>query len=141
LAAGRRGTYSLGPSISVPIFEGGRLAGTLDLTKTEQPEAAIAFQKTVLNAWQEVDNALVAYAEEQRRNGALNTQVDQARPAVALARDQDQKGTTDFPHVLDAERQALSAERQEADRAALATNLVALYKALGGGRDEGAIKI
>jgi NodT family efflux transporter outer membrane factor (OMF) lipoprotein len=130
-------TYDFGPSISIPIFEGGRLTGNLDLTKAEQQEAAISFQRTVLNAWQEVDNALVAYAKEQGRSARLHEEVGQARQALALARQQNQKGITDFLHVLDAQRQLLAAEQDEADSSVtVSTNLVSLYKALGGGWDE-----
>ncbi|MEI9986192.1 MAG: TolC family protein [Aliidongia sp.] len=129
-------TYSAGPSIQIPIFEGGRLSGNLELTKTEQQEAALAFQKTVLNAWQEVDNALVGYDREQRRLAQLHQQVEQTRRALALARQQYVAGTIDFLRVLDTQRQVLSAEQQEADSsAAVSTNLVSLYKALGGGWD------
>jgi NodT family efflux transporter outer membrane factor (OMF) lipoprotein len=130
-------TYSFGPSISIPIFEGGKLKGNLDLTKSEQQEAAIDFQKTVLNAWSEVDNALVAYDAEQRRDGQLRIQVDQTHQALSLAQQQYARGTTTYLQVLDAQRQVLSAEQAEADsRATISTNLVSLYKALGGGWDE-----
>lgn len=130
-------TYSFGPSISVPIFEGGKLKGNLELTKTEQQEAAITFQKTVLNAWSEVDNALVAYDAEQRRDTQLRVQVDQSHQALALAQQQYTRGETDYLHVLDTQRQVLSAEQTEADsRATISTNLVALYKSLGGGWDK-----
>jgi NodT family efflux transporter outer membrane factor (OMF) lipoprotein len=130
-------TYDFGPSISIPIFEGGRLTGNLDLTKAEQQEAAVAFQRTVLNAWQEVDNALVAYAKEQARSARLHEEVGQARQALDLATQQYRKGINDFLHVLDAQRQLLAAEQDEADSSVtVSTNLVALYKALGGGWDE-----
>jgi NodT family efflux transporter outer membrane factor (OMF) lipoprotein len=130
-------TYSAGPGISLPIFEGGKLKGNLELTNAEQQEAAVTFQKTVLNAWSEVDDALVAYDEEQRREAQLGEQVDQTRQALDLARQQYRAGDTDFLRVLDAERQALAAEQQESDsRATIATNLVSLYKALGGGWDD-----
>ncbi|HEV2677781.1 MAG TPA: efflux transporter outer membrane subunit, partial [Aliidongia sp.] len=132
-------TYSFGPSISIPIFEGGKLKGNLELTKAEQQEAAITFQKTVLNAWSEVDNALVAYDAEQRRDVQLRVQVDQTHQALGLAQQQYRRGETDFLHVLDAQRQVLSAEQQEADsRATISTNLVMLYKSLGGGWDKDA---
>src|SRR5882762_7148128 len=58
--------FALGPSISIPIFEGGRLSGALALSESRQREAAISFQKTVLRAWKEVDDALTAYREAQR---------------------------------------------------------------------------
>jgi NodT family efflux transporter outer membrane factor (OMF) lipoprotein len=130
-------TYSLGPSISIPLFEGGRLTGNLELTKAEQQEAAIDFQRTVLNAWQEVDNALTSYEAEQRRLQQLHDEADEARRALGLMRQQYRSGMTDFLHVLDAQRQLLSAERDEADSAAtVSTDLVSLYKALGGGWDK-----
>jgi len=130
-------TYSFGPSLSIPIFEGGKLKGNLELTKAEQQEAAITFQKTVLNAWSEVDNALVAYDAEQRRDTQLRVQVDQTHQALALAQQQYARGETSYLQVLDAQRQVLSAEQQEADsRATISTNLVSLYKSLGGGWDK-----
>jgi len=129
-------TYEFGPSLKLPIFEGGKLTGNLDLTKAEQQSAAIAFEKAVLNAWQEVDNALVGYDREQRRLAQLHQQVEQTRHALALARQQYTAGTSDFLRVLDSQRQVLSAEQQEADsRATVSLNLVTLYKALGGGWD------
>jgi len=60
------GAFAVGPSISIPIFEGGRLSGALALRESRQREAAIFFQKTVLRAWKEVDDALTAYREAQR---------------------------------------------------------------------------
>jgi NodT family efflux transporter outer membrane factor (OMF) lipoprotein len=72
-------TYGFGPSITLPIFEGGRLTGNLALTKAQQQEAAIVYQRTVLNAWQEVDNALTAYAAEQHRQEELRRAVTQSR--------------------------------------------------------------
>jgi outer membrane protein TolC len=67
----------------------------------------------------------------------LQEQVDETRRQLDLARQQYRAGNNDFLHVLDAERQALQAEQQEADsRATIATNLVSLYKAIGGGWEE-----
>jgi NodT family efflux transporter outer membrane factor (OMF) lipoprotein len=55
--------FAVGPSLNLPIFEGGRLKGTLTLRKAQQQEAAVTYQTTVLSAWHEVDNALTAYSE------------------------------------------------------------------------------
>jgi outer membrane protein TolC len=63
--------YALGPGISVPLFEGGRLKATLHFREATQQEAAINYQKTVLGAWHEVDNALTAYGTEQARREEL----------------------------------------------------------------------
>jgi NodT family efflux transporter outer membrane factor (OMF) lipoprotein len=127
-------TYGFGPSITLPIFQGGRLTGNLALTNARQQEAAIVYQRTVLNAWQEVDNALTAYAAEQHRQDELRRAVAQSRQALALARDQYSRGITDFLQVLTTEQQLLAAEQQAAtSTTTISTNLVALYKALGGG--------
>ena len=127
-------TYSLGPSLTIPIFEGGRLRRTVDLRTAQQQEAAVNFQKTVLQAFTDVDNALVAYAAEQRRQARLTEQVAQSRTALDLAQKRYRQGVSDFLEVLTAQRTALQAEQSLSDSTAtVSSNLVALYKALGGG--------
>ncbi len=127
-------TYGFGPSISIPIFEGGRLRATLDLRKQQQQEAAIAYQRTVLGAFHDVDNALIAYRAEQQRQDRLAAQAQQARRSLALAQSRFRQGLSDFLEVLTAQRTVLEAEQQLASSTAtISTNLVALYKGLGGG--------
>jgi NodT family efflux transporter outer membrane factor (OMF) lipoprotein len=126
--------YSLGPSISLPIFEGGRLKATLELRKAQQQEAYLRYQQTVLNAWHEVDDALTAYDREQRRRDLLAAAVDDNRRAVAVATDRYRQGLTEFLQVLDAQRSLLAAQQTLSDSAtSVSADLVALYKALGGG--------
>jgi len=126
--------YALGPSITLPIFQGGRLRATLELRKQQQQEAAITYQRTVLQAWHEVDNALTAYAEEQARRDQLAVAVSESQRALDLARVRYTQGVTDFLNVLDAERALLAAQLQLADSTTtVSNNLVQLYKALGGG--------
>ena len=127
-------TYGLGPSIQLPIFEGGRLRRTLDLRKAQQQEAAIQYQRVVLGAFHDVDNSLIAYRTEQQRRDRLKASADQARRALSLAQSQYKAGLATFLDVLTAQRTVLSAEQQLSDSTAtISTNLVALYKALGGG--------
>ena len=127
-------TYGIGPSITIPIFEGGRLKRTLELRQAQQQEAAVTYQRTVLGAFHDVDNALIAYRAEQQRRDRLVAQVQQARRALGLAQARFRQGLSDFLEVLTAQRTVLTAEQQEADSTTtVATNLVALYKALGGG--------
>ena len=127
-------TYSIGPSITLPIFEGGRLRGNLELSKATQQEAAINYRRTVLNAWTEVSNALFAYQAEQKRRDQLDEAVTQTRHALDLARQQYTQGLTNFLDVLTAQQRLLTAQQQQADSTTtVSTNLVALYKALGGG--------
>jgi NodT family efflux transporter outer membrane factor (OMF) lipoprotein len=127
-------SLTAGPLISVPIFEGGRLTGNLTLTETRQQEAALDYQRTVLGAWEEVADALVAYQAEQRRREQISIAVEENRRALKLARAQYANGFASFLEVLNAQQQLLISEQKEADSiTAVSSNLVALYKALGGG--------
>jgi NodT family efflux transporter outer membrane factor (OMF) lipoprotein len=130
--------YSIGPSLEVPIFEGGRLRATVHLADLKEKEAALDYARVVLNALHEVENALVAYESEQSRRAALAATLVQNREALALARQRYRSGVTAFLDVLDAERTAQQTELSLAvSTAAISTDLVALYKALGGGWAEG----
>ncbi len=130
-------TYGLGPTISLPIFEGGRLRATLELRRGEQREAAIAYRQTVLSALGDVSNALTSYDQEQIRRVQLQSAAQQNERAVSLATQRYRDGLTSFIDVLDAQRQELSAEQQLTDSTTtVSTDLVALYKALGGGWQE-----
>jgi NodT family efflux transporter outer membrane factor (OMF) lipoprotein len=126
--------YSFGPSVSLPIFDNGRLTRTLEFREQQQQEAALQYQRTVLNALHEVDNALTAFKSEQRRRAGLQRAVEQNRRALALARDRYAQGVGDFLQVLTAQRGALGSEQDLADSdTVVSTNLVQLYKVLGGG--------
>jgi NodT family efflux transporter outer membrane factor (OMF) lipoprotein len=126
--------YMVGPSISLPIFAGGRLRNTLELRDAQQQEAAILYHKTVLQAWHDVINALVAHRLEQSRRARLRAQADHSRQALDLARTRYNEGVTDFLTVLDTERTLLQAEQQyAASTTNVALDLVQLFKALGGG--------
>jgi NodT family efflux transporter outer membrane factor (OMF) lipoprotein len=126
--------FSVGPDVSIPIFEGGRLRGALALSESRQREAAIAFQKTVLRAWQEVDNALTAYAEAQRLRADVARAVAQNQAALQAARQRYSEGALDFLNVNSALGQLLQSENDLADSdTQIATDLVNLYRALGGG--------
>lgn len=126
--------YALGPGLTIPIFQGGQLRGQLHLTQAQQEEAAINYQKTVLQAWHDVDNALTAYrAEQTRRNELIRAVADNQR-ALSLAQSRYQQGVADFLQVLTTEQSLLATQDQLAiSTATVSSNLVALYKALGGG--------
>jgi NodT family efflux transporter outer membrane factor (OMF) lipoprotein len=129
--------YMAGPSVNLPIFEGGRLKSTLELRKAQQQEAALAYEKTVLQAWHEVVNALVAQHTETQRRSRLALEVGHSRQALMLARARYNDGVADLTTVLDAERTLLQAEQQEAQSTTnVSLDLVQLYKALGGGWEQ-----
>ncbi len=127
-------TFALGPSISIPIFEGGRLRGTLALRESREREAAITFQKIVLRAWKEVDDAITAYREAQLRRGHVARSVTENQAALQAARQRYSEGAIDFLNVISAQAQLLQSENDLADSdTQIATYLVNLYRALGGG--------
>ena len=126
--------FAVGPSISIPIFEGGQLRSILTLRESQQREAAILFQKTVLRAWKEVDDALTAYREAQRRRTDIARSVTENRAALQAARQRYSEGAIDFLNVISTQAQLLQSENDLADSdTQIATDLVNLYRALGGG--------
>jgi NodT family efflux transporter outer membrane factor (OMF) lipoprotein len=127
-------TYSIGPGFSWPIFDAGAIRANIRLQSSLQEEALAKFEATVLSALEEVENALVAYAQEQERNQALKESADAAGQASMLAGIQYSAGLINFSEVLDARRSLLSYQDQLVQSSGTMTaNLVRLYKAIGGG--------
>lgn len=126
--------YAMGPTITLPIFQGGRLQSTLELRQAQHQQAAIAYHNTVLSAWHEIDNSLSAYNESQRRQQALQSAAESNEQALNLGHQRYRQGVANFLPVLQARATLLQSEQAKIDGATtMATNLVALYKALGGG--------
>jgi outer membrane protein TolC len=126
--------FAVGPSISMPIFEGGQLRGALALSESRQRETAISFQKTVLRAWKEVDDALTAYREAQRRRVDIARSTTENQSALNAARQRYSEGATNFLDVTATQAQLLQSENDLADSdTEIAADLVNLYCALGGG--------
>ena len=126
--------WSIGPTIRWPVFDAGRLRANIEVRNARQEQALTAYEKAILLALEDVENALVSYAKEQMRYRSLMDAVVANRRAVAMADELYKNGLVDFLNVLDSQRALYSAESDVAQsEAAMATNLVALYKALGGG--------
>jgi outer membrane protein, multidrug efflux system len=124
---------SFGPSLDVPIFDRGRW-GAVRLYKVRAKEAALAYERTVLNALHEVENALTAYSADQQRRAWLEATVAQNRDVLMLSRQRYEIGLVNFIDVLDAERTLQQNELSLADSTtAVTTDLVRLYRTLGGG--------
>ena len=130
-----------GAQISIPIFEGGKLKAQIRTADAQMKEAALTWRSTVLGAYHEADNALEAYADEQRHAAALARQLADARRADELMRSRHRSGFVSMIEVLDAQRSVHQAEQQALQSNVTAsTNLVALYKALGGDWNEDAAR-
>lgn len=130
--------WSFGPNLRWRLFETGRIRAGVELQKALQEQEIIAYQQTVLTALQEVENALIASAKEQAHREALAAAVAANRKAVALSETLYTEGQTDFLNVLQAQRALYTTEDALVQSTrTVSTNLVALYKALGGGWPEG----
>mgnify|MGYP001580623711 CR=1 FL=1 len=129
-------SWSFGPSASWEIFNAGRVSSNIEVQKALQQQAVLTYKKTVLTAIQDVENALIAYANEKEHYRALIDAVAANRRAVDLSTQLYVEGQTDFLSVLDAQRSLYSSEDSLVQSTRnLSTDLIALYKALGGGWD------
>ena len=134
LLESRSGLFGFGPSLRWSLFDGGRLRELVRAQDARAEEAALAWERAVLDALEEAENARTAFAREQVRRDFLAAATGEARRAVEFARTQYGEGLTDFLAVLDSERALADLEDQlSASDAAVTTGLVALYQALGGG--------
>jgi NodT family efflux transporter outer membrane factor (OMF) lipoprotein len=134
LYAGSSRVWAVGPSVTWPIFQGGAIAANVRLQKELTDQASITYRQTVLQALEDVENALVAFGREWEHRKALNEAVVQYRKAVDLSMQLYTQGNTDFLNVLDAERSLYTSETAlSQSKGTISTDLVALYKALGGG--------
>ncbi len=126
--------WQIGPTLSLPVFDMGRRRTVVVLRELEQQEAAVNYQRTILKAWQEIDDALTAYGAERQRNVRLREKAASSAEAYAMARSRYTRGMTDLLAQLDAERTDLQARGDLADSdSRLRMDLVAVYKAVGGG--------
>jgi outer membrane protein, multidrug efflux system len=126
--------YSVGPAVSLPIFEGGRLTASVKVAEGEQAIAALEYRKAVLNALEEVENALTGLRNATSTREAIANAVAADRQAVALAGDRNVHGLTSMIDVLGTRRHLLRDQQQLVTASVTeATVLGALYKALGGG--------
>jgi NodT family efflux transporter outer membrane factor (OMF) lipoprotein len=124
--------WSIGPSFDLPIFDRGRRKSVVQLRELEQQEAAVAYQRTVLNAWKEIDDALTAYTAEQQQRSELVTREQSARQGYDLAQARYDGGAVDFVAVLDSQRSYLQARFDVvASDGRLLTQFVAINRALG----------
>ncbi|MFO0983260.1 MAG: efflux transporter outer membrane subunit [Planctomycetota bacterium] len=126
--------WSLVPGVSWPVLDFGRTKSHIAAADAREEQALFAYQRTVLNSLREVEDALVAFTREQQRRQTLARAADSDRRAAELANELYQQGSTDFLSVLQAQRDLYAAEDAlvTSDRS-VSSDLVQLYKALGGG--------
>ena len=125
---------TLGPAVSWPIFQGGAIYANVKATEARTSEAALNYEFAIENAYGEVRDAYAAYTQEYLRNKSLGGAVKAATDAVTISQDLYKNGLKDFNNVLDAQRSRLQLEEEfVVSRGQITLDLIALYKALGGG--------
>lgn len=127
-------SWAMAGGVRTPIFNWGRIQANIDRSNAAQEQALLAYQQTILTAFKEVEDALVAYQREQSRRAALRESVAANELAVKLAEERYLRGLTAFLNVLETQRALYLAQSSlVASNSRISTSLVALYKALGGG--------
>lgn len=122
-------------SLSQPIFNNGRLVANLKVTKAEEEIAKMDYQQTILEAGQEVSNALHLYDATNRRLIQDRQQVEQLEKASTYTKDLFQSGDATYLEVLSAQQSLLTAQLTEvSDNVQRMQAVISLYSALGGGR-------
>jgi outer membrane protein, multidrug efflux system len=126
--------WILTSGFSWPVFDWGSIRSNIKLQNAKQKEAMDLYIKSVLTAMADVENALVAYGNEQERLKLLEEQTAANQKTLALAQERYNGGLVDFLNVLDAQRQLYQSEDTLAvSQSQLAIYLVTLYESLGGG--------
>src|SRR6266478_214060 len=129
--------WSVGPTMQWRIFDAGRIRGNIKVQNARQEAALATYEKTVLTAFEEVENGLVLYAKEQVRRRSLQDAVVSSQKSLDTANKLYANGLTDFLRVLDAERSLYQSQDSlvQSDRT-ISANLISLYKSLGGGWED-----
>jgi multidrug efflux system outer membrane protein len=130
-------TWSIGPGVSWPIFDAGRIRANIEVQNARQEEALRGYEQSILLALEDVENGLLGFAKEQQRRAALARAVEANARAVRLANERYLQGLEDFLTVLDAQqRQYQSEDQLVQSEGFVMLNLISLYKALGGGWED-----
>jgi NodT family efflux transporter outer membrane factor (OMF) lipoprotein len=126
--------YTVGPRINWPFFTYGRLTNGVRVEDARFQQLLVSYRDTVLKAAQEVEDALVGFVNAQEAAVHETRSVSSAHRSVEISLVQYREGATDFQRVLDAQRSLLQEQNRLAQStSSVATNVIALYKALGGG--------
>lgn len=126
--------WALGPLIQWPIFRGGEIRAQIKIEEAQAQAAAYEYEKAVLTALEDVETALVRYGEELETRKILREAVDLSESAVEYSRGRYEGGIENIVSLIDAERELVDVEDEliQSETRSL-TNLISVYKALGGG--------
>jgi NodT family efflux transporter outer membrane factor (OMF) lipoprotein len=133
--------YSLAAQLTAPLFHGGQLRGQLSESRGRYMELLADYRKSVISAFEDVDNALTGMHQSRRTEQRQRQAVDSAQLAYSIARAKLHEGVADVTTVLDTERALFNAQDALVqDRLSRLQAAVSMYQALGGGWDEAEAK-
>ena len=128
------GTWTVAPSVTLPIFDAGRNRANLAYVRAERDAAVAQYEKAVQTAFREASDALAQRGTAVARISSQERLVDAAAGSLTLAQARYRSGIDTFLNTLDAQRTLLTAQQGLIDaRLQRASNLVTLYRTLGGG--------
>lgn len=126
--------WNVGPQVAVPIFNGGRLAAQVRVREAARDAALANYRQAVLTAFADTETALIRFQREQQRFAQINQALASQRRQLEFSKTRYQLGDTSYTNVLQGRQQlAQLNDLQLASQQALAENLTALFKSLGGG--------
>jgi NodT family efflux transporter outer membrane factor (OMF) lipoprotein len=127
-------SWSMASTLTMPLFNWGKLNANIKTKEAKYQQSLLGYQKTVLTAFKEVEDALVAYNQEQQKQHALQQAVTANQQAVQLASERYEKGLSNFINVLSSQQSLYQAQSNlVSSKAKTSADLVMLYKVLGGG--------
>lgn len=127
-------SWSAGPGVNIPIFEGGQRIAAVEVARAQRDQSFVAYRNSVLTALEDVENALVSMKKEKQRSAKLAVAANSYARALTLSRSLYQSGNTSFLELLNAERSHYSSEQSLIDsRVSITKDYISLMKALGGG--------
>jgi NodT family efflux transporter outer membrane factor (OMF) lipoprotein len=132
--------WSFGPSVSWPIFQGGRIRANIEVQNERQEQALIRYEQTIMQALADVETSLVSFNSEQVYRRSVQDAVSANQRAVSLANERYARGLEGFLNALQAQRDLFVSEDQLVQsESIILANLVSLFKSLGGGWDPAAL--
>lgn len=127
-------SWAIGPSLSVPIFDNGKLKASVDVAKAQRDQSFLAYQAAVVNGLEDVENAVVSLSQDRVKLSKVSEAAASYRSVTQLTQSSYDSGASDFLDVLSAERSLYSAESSVIQsKVSLALDYIALNKALGAG--------
>lgn len=131
---GGNALWSLGPGVTWDILRYSYIRSNIEIQNARQEQAAIAYEQSVLNAIEDTETSLSAYVQERARRADLMAAVQGSERSVAIADERYRRGLENYLGVLQAQQTRYASETHLLQsEVAVLTDLIALYKALGGG--------